>query len=98
MIFDYAQDCWVANCAPGADLDYGFDWVDWLETGETVTSSLWSAPPSVTLARAQLLGDVRTSTFAKIDRAGYTGKITNTITTSDGRTDSRSILLVCRQR
>lgn len=100
MIYDYGKKVWLADCAPGADLDYGFDWAtqEWLEPGEYIVESSWSAPPSVVLTRPQILADTRTSTFARIDLAGYSGRITNTITTSDGRTDSRSILLSCKRR
>lgn len=98
MIYDHAQRCWVHECAPGADLDYGFDWAarGWLEPGETIVESSWVASPVVTLSRQQVLADIVTSTYAKIDRAGYTGTLTNTITTSEGRIDSRIIKLVCR--
>lgn len=87
--------------APGADLDYGFDWREngWLETGETVTNSNWSVQPAgMTLSRQQIAQDVITSVFAA---GGITARqyvLTNTITTSKGRTDSRTIRLNCKVR
>lgn len=100
MQFDHAIGCWVAQHAPGAELDYGFDWLrlGWLDVDETVLTSEWSGPPIVTITREQIIADVITSCYAKIERAGYQAQLTNTITTTAGRTDSRTILLVCKAR
>lgn len=87
--------------APGADLDYGFDWREnkWLETGETVTNSVWTVQPAgVTLTRQQIVQDAVTSVFAAGGTNGRQYVLTNTITTSKGRTDSRTIRLNCRPR
>jgi len=100
LTYNHGLRCWVAECAPGSDLDYGFDWASrgWLEADETLVSSEWTATPVISLSRPQILADVRTSVYAKCERAGYSGSIVNTITTSAGRKDSRSILLICKQR
>lgn len=87
--------------SPGADLDYGFDWREngWLETGETVTHSSWSVQPlGITLSRPQIFQDVITSVFAAGGSTARQYVLTNTITTSRGRTDSRTIRLNCKVR
>lgn len=97
-----ARTGWTHEHAPGASLDYGFDWKSngWLKPGEIITASEWApAPAGIELSRAQLL-EARgiTSVFATGGVAGYQYRITNTITTSQGRKDSRSITLVCKAR
>lgn len=87
--------------APGADLDYGFDWKTngWLEPDETIASSTWSVQPAgITLSRLQIAEGNITSVFAAGGTNGRQYVLTNTITTSEGRTDSRTIRLHCRPR
>lgn len=89
------------NHAPGADLDYGFDWREnkWLETGEIITQSAWTVQPEgITLTRQQIAQDAVTSVFAAGGVNGRQYVLTNTITTSEGRTDSRTIRLNCKTR
>lgn len=81
--------------APGANLDYSFDWSAWLEEGETVTDSQWSATSGITLSRNQINDGSVTSTYAGGGVLNQTYILTNTITTSSGRIDSRIIRLKC---
>lgn len=83
--------------APGAILDYTFNWTEWLQQGETILTSVWSITPSLTLNNEQNQSGV-TSVFVN---GGVVNKIyylTNTITTSVGRTDSRTIVLSCQNK
>jgi hypothetical protein len=83
--------------APGAILDYAFNWAEWLQQGETILTSAWSITPSLTLNNEQNQSGV-TSVFVN---GGVVNKIyylTNTITTSVGRTDSRTIVLSCQNK
>lgn len=84
--------------APGANLDYGFDWKSngWLAEGETIETSTWSAP-GLTVTR-QLHANGITAAFIAGGKKGNTYKVTNTITTSEGRTDSRTITLAVEDR
>ena len=89
----------VSECdaAPLSNLDYGFDYSSWLEAGETITTSLWEVSPSVTLSNEQNLEGI-CSVFVEVTTSGTLYKLTNTITTSDNRVDSRSIVLSCKHR
>lgn len=83
--------------APGAILDYAFNWAEWLQQGETILTSAWSIAPSLTLNNEQNQSGI-TSVFVN---GGVVNKIyylTNTITTSVGRTDSRTIVLSCQNK
>jgi hypothetical protein len=90
-----------APMAPASDLDYTIDWSDWLEPGETIAVSAWSViggPDTILLTRAQLLDGSVASVFAFGGVIGGLYTLKNTITTSDGRIDNRTIQLRCQQR
>lgn len=84
--------------APGADLDYSVNWMPWLDSGETIATSDWTASTGITLSRAAVVGSTMASVFAAGGVAGQSYVLTNTITTSAGRTDSRTITLRCAVR
>lgn len=73
---------------PGAVLDYVVNWTDWL-AGDTIATSVWSVPAGITNAV-----NFFSAALAIIWLAGGTNgtsyKIVNTITTAQGRTDSRT--------
>jgi hypothetical protein len=95
------------NCefdhAPNSNLDYGFNWLarGWLDAGETITTSAWEATSGVTLSHQQNLLGI-TSVFVSGGTLGNIYKLVNTITTltSNGlsRTDSRTLILSCKNR
>ena len=75
---------------PQAVLDYGFDWSDWLDTGDTLSASTWTVPTGITKD-----SDSNTTTTTTIwlsgGTVGKTYKITNRITTVGGRGTDRSL-------
>lgn len=81
---------------PTAVLDYEIDWSAWLATGETITASTWALPDGLTES-----SDSHTDTTATVwlDACAVgTYLVTNTITTTAGRTDSRTLHILCVQR
>lgn len=74
---------------PAAVLDYTIDWEYWLDT-DTIDTSVWTVPAGIVNA-----ADANTATTATIWLSGGTHdtvySVTNTITTTGGRTDERSI-------
>ena len=82
---------------PSAVLDYGFDWSDWLESGETVAESAWTVATGLTKDSDQR-GDTSTKAWLSGGTAGATYVVANKITTSDGRTDERSFEIVVEDR
>lgn len=86
---------------PGASLDYAVDWgADYL-SGEALASSQWTVEPDepggVSLIGSSFDLLVATATVA----GGEPGKIyrlTNHITTTEGRDDKRSIVLRVEKR
>ena len=84
--------------APTAKLDYGFDWKTngWLDEGETISISAWDVG-NLIASSAQNTGTV-TSVFVEGAVVGVSYKLINSITTSVGRKDSRTIKLNCKNR
>lgn len=82
---------------PGAVLDYGFDWSEWLESGETITDSSWTVPDGLT-QEAIDQNDTTTTIRLSGGTAGQTYQITNHVTTSDSQEDERSFCLVVVER
>ena len=81
---------------PDAILDYGFDWSEWLGT-DTITASSWAVPAGLTEVAD---GNSTTTTVVWLSggTAGASYTCTNTITTSEGRTDERSLVVMVRER
>jgi len=88
------------DMAAGSNLDYGFDWSEWLAVDETITTSTWASNNDdlVLADDAIVSNDTGTIVFASEGVANTTVRITNTITTSEGRIDKRSINLVIKIR
>lgn len=82
---------------PDATLDYGCDWSEWLDAGETITASSWVIALGLTLESAD-----HTSTLAVAwlsgGAAGSVYRATNRVTTSAGRTDERTLLIYVEER
>lgn len=83
--------------APGSDIDYGADWSLWLDTGETITSSVWTLPAGLTNDSDSFAGAI-----TKVDISGGTigerHEVTNTITTSLGRTEPRTMIIEIQKK
>ncbi len=79
---------------PGATEDFAVNWGrandPWLQPGETITTSSWDVPPGLTEG-----SNSHTDTTATVWLSGGTVdrcyRVSNTITTSQSRTDVRSI-------
>jgi len=93
---------------PDAVLDYGFNWgldsdypdkKPWLDldNGEAISTSVWVIPDGLTEDSAEF-GATATKVWLSGGTAGSSYTITNTITTSEGRTDERSMLIIVAER
>lgn len=95
--FKLANGAQVIDKSPDASLDYTVDWSAWLENGETIATSSWSAETGVVLGAATH-GTATAQTYVSGGTLGMDYRMTNTITTSAGRIDSRSFKLRIRAR
>jgi hypothetical protein len=84
---------------PQAVLDYKFDWSQWLQSGEVITSHSVAASTGISVDSSSVT-DSDTSVTAWL--SGGTDVIqyivTCTITTNAARTDARSILVSIDER
>lgn len=86
---------------PDAVLDFGVDWSAWLD-GDTIASSEWLTASPVTTPALTIDSDSNSTTATVVwlsaGVAGTTYKITNRIVTTAGRTEDRTLTIVCTQR
>jgi hypothetical protein len=82
---------------PDAVLDYQWDWSEWLATGETIASVVITPDTGITLDSQSNTTTTVTAWLSggTVDE-GY--RVVCEITTNAGRTDDRSIYLICRER
>jgi len=90
--------------APGAILDYSLTWGSWLLTGETIGTSTWAITSETTanlsdlsVLSSQISGGITTA-WLQAGVVGTTYTASNTVTTSAGRTDERSITVTIQAR
>jgi hypothetical protein len=86
--------------AVGAVLDYGFTWSGkgWLRPGETIGTSTWAITGTdITLGATYNQGGV-TTVFISGAVLNNIYRLTNSIITSAGRTDSRTLIIYCVRR
>lgn len=78
-----------------SNLDYGFDWkkLNYLEENEVIETSVWEAPEALTLTNEQNTDGV-TSVFISGGAQGLNYKVKNTITTNQGREDTRTLQFI----
>lgn len=82
---------------PQAKLDYGFTWRDWLGD-DTITESTWTDDSGeLTLTGASHTDGV-TEVWVEGGRVGVDYKLTNRITTADGRKEDRTHILSVREK
>lgn len=79
---------------PNAVLDYGFDWSQWLQTGESIVTSSWvSSDPAITIDSNYITNGTVTVVWLSGGVASKKYFLTNTITTDAAiaRTDERTL-------
>lgn len=83
---------------PSAILDYSFDWSSWLATNETISNATVTVPAGIMLYQAAQVSAGVVTFWLSGGAAGNFYPIECTISTSQGRTDSRSFQLTVQQR
>lgn len=90
---------------PSAQLTYTLDWTNWLETGDAIASTSFSAaarrndPTPLTVESSGITGANKKS-YVELSggQANKTYIVTCTITTDDGLTDRRAFRINCVNR
>lgn len=82
---------------PDAVLDWVWDWNEWLDDGEIISTSQFIT--TVGLVIDSISNTTKTATvWLSGGTAGQVYQVTNRITTSAGRTDDRSITIRVTER
>lgn len=77
---------------PTSVLKYSFDWSDWLD-GAAIQSSVWAAPSGIMVSGAPTVGAITTGIVTGgVINTAY--RVTNTVTSDTGESDTRSLLIV----
>ena len=83
---------------PQANLDHPIDWADWIQAGDSIAESTWSASPTgLTIGTTGIAGTV-TSAWVRAGSPARLTPLTNHIVLTSGREDDRSIELICVDR
>lgn len=91
---DYLKD-------PDAVLDYTWDWSEWLAPGETIVTSVFTVSAGLVLDSDSFNSNSATVWLSGGSPGGTTGtpySVANRITSSDDRTDERSITIRVKNR
>lgn len=86
---------------PDANLDYAYDWSDWLDTDETITDYTVTPPAGITLGTGTKAPAEDAGIVTVWLSGGTTGQIYDVvchIVTSAGREDDRTIRLLINDR
>lgn len=82
---------------PDSRIDYGFDWTNWLASGETISTSTWVLETGLTYVSDTTNGNI-TTVMISSGTIGYTYIITNRITTNEGRQEDRSMYITVKSK
>lgn len=88
--FTYIKD-------PQAELDYAFDWTDWLGSGEALSGTSWTVPAGLTKISETYTPYVSVCRIGG-GAVGTSYIVTCRITTNQGEVDRRSLLLTVDNR
>lgn len=82
---------------PDATLDYSVIWTDWLAEGDSIVNAAAIADDGITLGADALNGSVHTIWLSG-GTPGLRYRVTSRVTSAQGRTDDRSIIIVVGSR
>jgi hypothetical protein len=83
---------------PDAVLDYGRDWVDWLATGDSITSHSVAVESGNVVKDSDSLAGTIVRAWISGGTEGTDATVRFRVTTAQGRTDDRTIYLKVRSR
>jgi len=87
----------LATKDPNAILTYGFDYTDWLDTGDALATSVWTVPVGITDV-SEAASPTITSVKVSGGTLGKSYEIVNDITTTKGLTERRRIVIEIQKR
>lgn len=85
------------NKDPGSIIDYGVSWTNWLAQNDSIELSQWLLDSGIT-AVTESNNETETAIMLSGGTSGTQYTLTNRITTSAGRVEERSMLILCENR
>jgi hypothetical protein len=82
---------------PNADLDYGWDWSDWLGS-DVITASTWSVDPTGPTLHNPTFSDTATTVWISGGTSGAVHRVINHITTDNLREEDSSFRIQVREK
>ena len=82
---------------PHSVIDYGLDWIDWLD-GDQIVASSWACDSDQLLIVDQTFVPSSTAVWLVGGVVGASYRVTNTITTASNRVEQRTLLIPCDER
>jgi hypothetical protein len=82
---------------PSSVLDYRIDWTDWLQPGDTISTSNWTVPAGIS-KDSNTNDTVSATIWLSGGTAGNIYNIVCRIVTAVGRTDERSLDIKVEER
>ncbi len=83
---------------PGEDLNFPWDWTDALSGGADIATSAWQVTPNTPTIDQESNDTKSTSCNVSGFTAGEIYQLTNTITTTGGTTEQKSVTLRCENK
>lgn len=85
---------------PNAVLDYTIDWSDWLATGESISTSMWTITPTGLTEDSETEDLTSATIWLSGGTAGTTYTLVNRIVTDNAtpRTEDRTIAIHVKER
>lgn len=80
---------------PVAEKNFGINWTDWLD-GDTIATSEWDVPAGLTEFLPSTNTTATTTVFLAGGESGKEYDVPNTITTTGGLTDRRTLKIIVR--
>jgi len=81
---------------PDSTVDYGCDWTEWLNAGETISTSTWIVTGLTKGTEANSAGI--TSVMLSGGTVDDSHTLTNQIITDQGRTEQRSMVITIKEK
>jgi len=82
---------------PNSKVDYLWDWSDWLKTGDTIQTSVWTVPAGL-VKESEAATTTTTTVWLSGGTLGETYLVTNRITTVQGRIEDHSMQFIIRDK
>lgn len=93
--WDSLEKMWKIDKSAGSNVDYSHEWAQWLalSDNDAIATSTWAIDKTSMTIESSIFTPTLTTVFVSGGVVGKTYRVTNTITTTGGRTETRTFLV-----